>query len=103
MVLRAITLGAVALAVTGCSDYLARRDTLLLGAGEAVQTNMVAHVIDPWPPVSRRTETDTSGARLQGAVERYRAGPTNPGPVGSPPAASPPPVPVLGGSVGGLR
>lgn len=60
---------------TGCQDYLARRDTLTLGSGDAVQANIVKQVIDPWPPRSRRVDPYTDGERLAHAIERYR----NPG------------------------
>lgn len=56
----------------GCTDYLARRDTLLLESGEAVNRNAAIHVVDPWPRHALRTERETSGARLQHGIERYR-------------------------------
>jgi type IV pilus biogenesis protein CpaD/CtpE len=68
---------AVALlsAVSGCSEYLDRKDTLLLGAGDAVETNIATHVADPWPAESRSRDFATSGERTQIAVERYRTRP----------------------------
>lgn len=62
----------VILAVSGCTDYLKRRDTLTLESGEAVQANMAVHVIDPSPPASARIVRDTDGERLQHGIERYR-------------------------------
>jgi len=62
-----------AIALGGCSDYyLERRDTIFLGAGEAVQTNIITHQINPWPAHARQTRGATDGERLQRAVERYR-------------------------------
>lgn len=69
---RAFALTAVSAGLAACSDYLARRDTLTLGTGEAVQANMAMHTIDPWPPRSRRIDPYTDGERLQHAIERYR-------------------------------
>jgi len=63
---------AVILTVSGCTDYLKRRDTLNLESGEAVQANMAVHVIDPSPPASARIVRDTDGERLQHGIERYR-------------------------------
>lgn len=61
--------------VGGCQDYLARRDTLTIGSGDAVHTNAAMQVIDPWPTHARVMETVVNGERLQHAMERYR----NPG------------------------
>jgi type IV pilus biogenesis protein CpaD/CtpE len=58
--------------VSGCTDYLARRDTLTLGTGEAAQSNIAVHVIDPSPPASNRIFYDINGERLQHGIERYR-------------------------------
>lgn len=69
---KACALAALAASLASCSDYLARRDTLTLGTGEAVQANMAMHTIDPWPPRSRRIDPYTNGERLQHAIERYR-------------------------------
>ena len=63
---------APALCCAGCNDYLARRDTATLETGEAVQTNMAIHVIDPSPPASARIVNNTDGERLQHGIERYR-------------------------------
>lgn len=72
---RSLLTGAVlvaALGGAGCTDYLARRDTLTLGTGEASQANMAVHVIDPSPPGSNRIVSDFNGERLQHGIERYR-------------------------------
>src|SRR5215207_10940205 len=65
--------------LVGCSEYLDRRDTLLLGAGEAVQTNMVTQVIDPWPAHAQNTDIETNGQRMQLAMQRYRGVPAGGG------------------------
>lgn len=68
-----IPLGALLLLATcSCTDYLARRDSLALGAGDAVQTNIVTHTIDPWPRHAFSTTPTTSGDRAARAIERYR-------------------------------
>jgi hypothetical protein len=58
----------------GCSDYLDRRDSLYLGAGEAVRANQLAHVVDPWPAHARNTNVPSAGGRMVSAVKRYRCG-----------------------------
>lgn len=65
----------ICIVLGGCQDYLARRDTLTIGSGEAVHTNAAMQVIDPWPAHARAMESIVNGERLQHAMERYR----NPG------------------------
>jgi len=67
-----------ATSVTGCSEYLDRKDTLLLGAGNAVETNIATHVIDPWPKEAQSTYWTTSGRHAQRAVEAYDCRPIKP-------------------------
>jgi hypothetical protein len=57
----------------GCSDfYFDRRDTIALGAGDAIAANEAEQIIDPWPAHSGNTNIATDGQRMQAAVERYR-------------------------------
>src|SRR4051794_1633828 len=70
------SVGFLALGAGGCSEYLDRKDTLLLGAGNAVQTNIVTHVVDPWPAHSSSRSFTTSGQRTARAVRRYECGPS---------------------------
>lgn len=87
--LRALVLAGASLGCAACQEtYLARRDTLTLGTGEAVQANAAMHVIDPWPPHAMRVDPDTDGARAQRAIERYR------NPVSGPGIGILPPIPV---------
>jgi hypothetical protein len=65
-----VLLAAVPLA--GCSEYLDRKDTIFFGAGNAVETNIVTQVPDPWPLHARRRNIAFSGERMQRGVERYR-------------------------------
>lgn len=71
-VLRPSLTFVMVLTVSGCTDYLKRRDTLTLESGEAIQANMAVHVIDPSPPASARIVRDMDGERLQHGIERYR-------------------------------
>lgn len=40
----------VAGALSGCADYLNRRDSVTLGAGNAAEANTAIQTIYPWPP-----------------------------------------------------
>jgi hypothetical protein len=68
---------AVLITVTlaGCSDlYYDRRETIALGADDAVATNRVTHMIDPWPPNAANRNIAFNGDKMQSAAERYRTG-----------------------------
>ena len=66
----AVMLGAL---LAGCSDvYFARRESIALGAGDAVAANQVEQMVDPWPPYSSNKNLTFNGERMQRAVECYR-------------------------------
>ena len=54
------------------NGYLDRRDTISLHAGDAVATNKVTQMVDPWPAHSADNNIAFNGDRMQKAVERYR-------------------------------
>jgi hypothetical protein len=57
----------------GCSDiYYDRRETIALGADDAIASNRVTHMVDPWPPSSANRNIAFNGERMGCAVERYR-------------------------------
>jgi hypothetical protein len=59
--------------LSGCSDiYYDRRETIALGADDAVSSNRVTHMVDPWPPYSANRNIAFNGERMGCAVERYR-------------------------------
>jgi hypothetical protein len=70
-----LAVGALGATIGGCSQlYLDRRDTIALGAGDAIAANQAVQVIDPWPPHSGNTNIVFNGQRMQAAAERYRSG-----------------------------
>jgi type IV pilus biogenesis protein CpaD/CtpE len=90
---------AIGIVLSSCSEYLDRRDTLMFGSGEAVQTNIVTQVVDPWPPHARNRSMNVDGERLQGAIRRYRSGTAGTGAQATPgatPAAAAGSVPSAG-------
>jgi len=57
----------------GCSDiYYDRRETITLGANDAVETNKVVQMVDPWPRHVENRNLTFNGQRMQAAHERYR-------------------------------
>jgi hypothetical protein len=70
--LRTLALGALLSVLGGCSEYLDRRDTVTRLGGNAVATNMVTQMVDPWPPESANHNIAFNGARIETAFERYR-------------------------------
>lgn len=80
--LRRLALAAVLVALAGCSEYLDRRDTIALSGGNAVATNQVTQMVDPWPRDSANRNIAFNGEKMQSAVERYRTNKVIP-PVGT--------------------
>ena len=71
-IMRALALAAVLAALSGCAEYFDRRDTIALGAGDAIATDKVTQMVDPWPRASADRNIGFNGAKMESAVERYR-------------------------------
>jgi hypothetical protein len=68
-----VTAVGVGLLLAACSDdYWVRRDTIALGAGDAIAGNAVTQMVDPWPPGSADKNIAFNGEKMQAAVQRYR-------------------------------
>ncbi len=61
-------------ATAGCSEYLARRDSVSFGAGDAKAHNAAVHMVDPWARHAFRTDIRTPGSRAEAAMDAYRKG-----------------------------
>jgi len=72
--LRRALLVSVSLAalLAGCSEYLDRRDTISLNGGNALATNQVTMMVDPWPRESANKNIAFNGDKMESAVNRYR-------------------------------
>jgi hypothetical protein len=73
-VLRGLALAGAITALAGCSDYLDRRDMISVKGGDAVQTDKVTQMIDPWPRQSGDRNIAYNGEVIQNAYERYLTG-----------------------------
>jgi hypothetical protein len=73
-VMRCAVVGMLGVGLAGCSEYLDRRDALSVQSGNAVQTNKVAQMVDPWPPYAGNRNIAFNGSVMGSAVERYRTG-----------------------------
>jgi hypothetical protein len=69
---RVLALATVLVALSGCSEYFDRRDTIALSAGDAVAADKVTQMVDPWPRASANKNISFNGEKMQSAVERYR-------------------------------
>ena len=49
-----------------------------LSAGEALASDRIAQIADPWPKVSAQKNIAFNGQKMQGAVERYRTNKVTP-------------------------
>jgi hypothetical protein len=72
--LLASTMLALGAALAGCSEYLARRDAISPTAGDAVMTDRITQMTDPWPRDSADRDIAFNGERMEAAVNRYRTG-----------------------------
>ena len=71
-IIAVIVLGAF---LAGCAEiYYDRRETVALGADDAVASNRVAQMVDPWPREAANRNYAVNGEKMQGAAERYRTG-----------------------------
>jgi hypothetical protein len=70
--MRTLALATVLAILGGCSEYLDRRDTIAKSGGNAVATNIVTHMVDPWPRASANRNIAFNGVRIESAFERYR-------------------------------
>ena len=73
-VARTLALATVLASLAGCSEYLDRRDTIALSAGNANATNQVTQMVDPWPLESANRDIAFNGSKMEAAFERYRTG-----------------------------
>jgi len=71
---RAGALTLVLVALAGCSEYVARRDAISPFGGNAVESDKVVQMVDPWPPASADRNIAYNGTVMQSAAERYRTG-----------------------------
>ena len=58
--------------VDSVQEYTQRSDTITLSAGNAQDVNTRVQEIDPWPRYVGNKRIAANGARMAGAVERYR-------------------------------
>jgi hypothetical protein len=70
---RTIALALLLTAMTGCSEYLDRRDSIALSAGDAVAHDAVTEMVDPWPRVAAERNIGFNGERMENAVQRYKS------------------------------
>jgi hypothetical protein len=77
-VLRGLALTIAVAALAGCSEYLDRRDLISIQGGNAMQSDKVTQMVDPWPRYSANRNIAYNGEVIQHAYERYRTGHVTP-------------------------
>jgi hypothetical protein len=60
------------LALCSCNQYLERKESVTMSAGDAVAANEAAQTIDPWPRHSQDTNIPMDGEKAVFAVRKYR-------------------------------
>ena len=68
-----ILMPATGYAGDGHGQYLPRRDTIALGAGDAMNSNRAIHTIDPWPHYAKDHKLEFDGQRMWLGIIRYQA------------------------------
>jgi hypothetical protein len=76
--MRALGLVLTLTMLSGCAEYFERRDALSPAGGDAVATNEMTQMVDPWPRVSAERNIGFNGERIENAVQRYRTNRTYP-------------------------
>jgi hypothetical protein len=61
-------------ALAGCSEYLGHREGVSLYGGDAVASNQVKQMVDPWPAAAANRNIAYDGIAMRRAVERYHTG-----------------------------
>lgn len=56
----------------GHGQYLARRDSIALGLGDAMHSNRAIHTIDPWPRHAKDDKLEFDGQRMDLSIELYQ-------------------------------
>jgi hypothetical protein len=69
----ALLLLAGASGASADEEYLARRDSITPGVGNAVAHNRAVHTIDPWPRYVGNDRINIDGRRIQLGMRRYQA------------------------------
>ncbi|WP_305989319.1 hypothetical protein [Roseibium sp. MMSF_3544] len=67
-----LTVFALPLLLSGCADYMSHRDTVTVGAGNAMDANMGIHTIQPFPRQAYNTNLPTDGQTAVNAQQRYQ-------------------------------
>jgi type IV pilus biogenesis protein CpaD/CtpE len=95
--LRIILSPMVCLMFSACTQYsnqyAERKDSITLGAGDAVASNAALQITNPWPRYSNDTTIAMDGERIARAVARYREGEKQP-------LATVPDTPLYGSTFG---
>jgi hypothetical protein len=78
LVLRGLTLAVALVALSGCSEYFDGRDSIALSGGNAVASNEVSQMVDPWPAAAADRNIAFNGEKMQSAVQRYRTNQVTP-------------------------
>lgn len=72
--MRGAVLAIALLSLAGCSEYLARRDSISPYGGDTVEGDKLVQMVDPWPRAAADRNIAYNGVVMEGAIERYRTG-----------------------------
>lgn len=58
--------------ISGCTQSIARRDSISTSFGNAMASNTALQTVDPWPRNVENTHIHTDGAKSINAIDAYR-------------------------------
>jgi hypothetical protein len=79
--------------LAGCADYLNHRDTITLAAGDATNSNVAIHTIDPQANRGEQAVIYSDGKYIRNVMDNYHQRPVTVVPQGyngAPPVPQPP-------------
>lgn len=60
--------------LSGCSEYIDRREGISIAGGDAVRANIAVHVIDPWAAGAHKRSTMIDSERQTARARTFNAG-----------------------------
>jgi len=72
--MRGAVLTLALLSLAGCSEYLARRDSISPLGGNTVEGDKLVQMVDPWPRASADRDIAYNGIEMENAMERFKSG-----------------------------
>lgn len=74
---------ALVMLLSGCSEYVERREGISIAGGDAVRANIAVHVMDPWAAGAHKRSMLLDSERQTARAKTFNAGTAAPAGVGN--------------------